>query len=425
MRSRGTSAGAFQPKCRHTGEDTRTHTSWPTRGGGLTAWRRSFADAARRYVPIVRAHAPSAEVWAGEDGPTGGGDSGACGSDETSICGLYGSILWYASDMGLRAQHGFTQYQRQDLVRHRTDGRATTDALSTEHCWQVGGRYSLVGMGHDNEFLEERDPGEHIAQSQTSSLALSLTHTHARTRACTCDLHGAVLLPPSLLRPSQLSLPAVPAVTLHADFWVNFLWKRLVGPHVLNTTVTALVADPEAGGESVRGYVHCGAAPSPFRANGTGSALTAILINLDNLSSTELTIESGASWFTTGTAGPTDPAAAAKITLVRDQIPALRHWPRQLSHDGDDRGVDDHHADAHTAVHDHDHHHRGDHHEHIIIMPWHVSKRVSNCRPSEEMIITWVGLQESWTLTPATGPGGGPFGTKASCSPSPDRQSAP
>lgn len=88
------------------------------------------------YVPLVKQHAPAAEIWAGEDGPTGGGDSGDCGSPTTAICGLYGSILWYADDMGQRAAHGFQQYQRQDLV---------------------GGAYSLVTIPHDNEFLSAHD----------------------------------------------------------------------------------------------------------------------------------------------------------------------------------------------------------------------------------------------------------------------------
>ena len=184
----------------------------------------ALADDISWYLPIVRAHAPAAQVWAGEDGPTGGGDSGTCGSDADSICGLYGTVLWYAADMGLRAQHSFKQYQRQDLV---------------------GGRYSLVGMPHDNEFLSEAD-----------------------------------------------------AVTLHADFWVNFLWKRLMGPTVLNTSVSGGDADPESDGPSVRGYAHCGTAPSPFRPNATGGAppLTVLLVNLDNSNtSTEVTIDGAAS----------------------------------------------------------------------------------------------------------------------------------
>lgn len=84
----------------------------------------------------MKQHAPAAEIWAGEDGPTGGGDSGDCGTPGAAICGLYGSALWYADDMGQRAAHGFSQYQRQDLV---------------------GAAYSLVSIPHDNEFLGPHD----------------------------------------------------------------------------------------------------------------------------------------------------------------------------------------------------------------------------------------------------------------------------
>ena len=65
------------------------------------------------YTATVRRLAPGAQVWAGEDGPIGGGNDGTCGPN--SICGTYASSLWYADDMALRAAHGFVQYQRQDL----------------------------------------------------------------------------------------------------------------------------------------------------------------------------------------------------------------------------------------------------------------------------------------------------------------------
>ena len=35
-----------------------------------------------------------AQLWAGENGPTGGGDDGTCGAH--SVCGLYASVMWYA-----------------------------------------------------------------------------------------------------------------------------------------------------------------------------------------------------------------------------------------------------------------------------------------------------------------------------------------
>ena len=46
------------------------------------------------------------------------------------------NVRWYANDLGLRAKHSFKQYQRQDLI---------------------GGRYGLLGIGHDNEELRTED----------------------------------------------------------------------------------------------------------------------------------------------------------------------------------------------------------------------------------------------------------------------------
>ena len=64
------------------------------------------------YVATVQKYAPTAEIWAGEDGPKGGGNDGTCGGN-TSICGLYASAVWFADDLGNRAKAGFVQYQRQ------------------------------------------------------------------------------------------------------------------------------------------------------------------------------------------------------------------------------------------------------------------------------------------------------------------------
>ena len=45
--------------------------------------------------------------------PIGGGNDGTCGA--LSVCGTFASVIFYADDMGLRAKHGFAQYNRQDL----------------------------------------------------------------------------------------------------------------------------------------------------------------------------------------------------------------------------------------------------------------------------------------------------------------------
>lgn len=195
-----------------------------------------------RYVPLVEQHAPTAEIWAGEDGPTGGGDSGDCGKPETAICGLYGSTLWYADDMGQRAAHGFQQYQRQDLV---------------------GAAYSLVTIPHDNEFLGAHD-----------------------------------------------------SVGLTADYWLNFIWKRTVGTHVLSASVI--------GSKTVRAYAHCGSAPSPHKIQNTG--VTAVLINLDNNASVSVTIN-GAKHLQTWTLSPTpDGGPFGKKVMLNDKL-----LPSQIS----------------------------------------------------------------------------------------------
>ena len=51
------------------------------------------------YGPIVEKFAPNAQLWAGEDGPAGGGESGTCSGTtgdphNISACGLYATTLW-------------------------------------------------------------------------------------------------------------------------------------------------------------------------------------------------------------------------------------------------------------------------------------------------------------------------------------------
>ena len=66
------------------------------------------------YTKLTKQFAPKAQVWAGEDGPVGGGNDGTCGS--SSVCATFASALWYADDLANRAKHGFVQYQRQTLI---------------------------------------------------------------------------------------------------------------------------------------------------------------------------------------------------------------------------------------------------------------------------------------------------------------------
>ena len=101
--------------------------------------------------------------------------------------------------MALRALHGFTAYQRQDLF---------------------GGAYGLTN-------------------SPSGSMALT----------------------------------AADPVVIRPDYWVAFLWKRLLGPRVLNATSS----DPR-----IRAYAFAGPPPSPFAEPACASAAQQVLLlNLD------------------------------------------------------------------------------------------------------------------------------------------------
>lgn len=63
------------------------------------------------YLPPIEEFHPEAQIWAGENGPYGGGEDGTCGPD--AACGTYMTSLWYADEMANRAKHGFAQFQRQ------------------------------------------------------------------------------------------------------------------------------------------------------------------------------------------------------------------------------------------------------------------------------------------------------------------------
>lgn len=84
-------------------------------GVGRTSFNSPMALDADRpeiewYTTTLRALAPGSQIWAGEDGPIGGGNSGTCGDPGTTICGTYASSVWYADDLANRALHGFVQY---------------------------------------------------------------------------------------------------------------------------------------------------------------------------------------------------------------------------------------------------------------------------------------------------------------------------
>eukprot|EP00656_Telonema_subtile_P047492 TRINITY_DN5459_c0_g1_i2.p1 TRINITY_DN5459_c0_g1~~TRINITY_DN5459_c0_g1_i2.p1 ORF type:complete len:385 (+),score=75.93 TRINITY_DN5459_c0_g1_i2:28-1182(+) len=179
------------------------------------------------YPAMVRELAPGAQIWAGEDGPISAGEDGDCGGN-TSVCGTYATVMWYANDLGNRAAHGFKQYHRQDLV---------------------GGRYSLLGVPHDDQYLDKTD-----------------------------------------------------GVRIHPDFWVAFMWKRVMGSTVLNATANGWSPDP-----SIRAYAHCGVPPSmhvPSAVSETNAPMGWALVNIANTSREVQFASNCTIWTMTSADGP-------------------------------------------------------------------------------------------------------------------------
>ena len=168
------------------------------------------ADEISWYTSVVKTLAPNAQIWAGEDGPKGGGDDGTCGKD--SVCSTYASAVWYADDLANRAKHGFVQYQRQTLF---------------------GGSYGLT--------------------------ASATPHP-------------------------QSALGAEEALLLRPGYYVNFLWKRLLGTRVLNASST---------NRYVRSYAFTGVPPSPYapRECTEAGSVQLLLLNLRNHTSMSISFD--------------------------------------------------------------------------------------------------------------------------------------
>ena len=77
------------------------------------------------------------------------------------------------------------------------------------------------------------------------------------------------------------ALSATDAVTLTADFWVAFLWKRVMGGDVFRATLS----DHHEG--TLKAYLHRGAAPSPWAAEGSWGI---VLINLSSAAARRVSI---------------------------------------------------------------------------------------------------------------------------------------
>ena len=195
------------------------------------------------FAALVRQRAPGAQVWAGEVGPSGGGENGTCVPG--AVCGTFASSVWYADDLGQRAARGYHHHQRQDLF---------------------GGNYGLT--------------------------------------------RGLVS--------GNLALGAEEGLALLPDFWVAFLWKRALGPSVLNVTSSL---------PSVRAYGYAGLPPSQFAAApcARGGAAQYLLINLNGTAAAAAALPPGpagaryAAWsLAAGAGGVFGPLA----TLNGEPLPA-------------------------------------------------------------------------------------------------------
>jgi hypothetical protein len=102
-----------------------------------------------------------------------------------------------------------------------------------------------------------------------------------------------------------MALSVTDPLTIRADYWVAFLFKRIVGLSVLNVSSSDI---------AVRAYGYTGSAPSPFAAPqcAAGSAsLQLLLLNIDNSSAVSVSLPaplahgsgSYAAWSLTPTGG--------------------------------------------------------------------------------------------------------------------------
>jgi len=164
------------------------------------------------YTNVTRALAPHSEVWAGENGPTGGGDDGTCGAD--AACGLFATTLWYADDMALRAAAGFAQYNRQSLWG------GAYGLVNSESGAMALGRHDAVVLRPDFwvSFLWKRTLGRDVLAATSSSRTLRAyafsgppPSPHAAADACGAGAGGAAaqLLLLNLLNATvSVALPA-------------------------------------------------------------------------------------------------------------------------------------------------------------------------------------------------------------------------
>ena len=122
------------------------------------------------------------------------------------------------------------------------------------------------------------------------------------------------------------------AVVIRPDFWVAFLWKRLLGLEVLNATATSRL---------VRAYAFRGPPPSPFASaecTGTGGGLQLLLLKLENATATAVELPSApagailAAWSLTapGNGSPFGDRAALNGAVLPATIDVSQGDPRDF-----------------------------------------------------------------------------------------------
>jgi hypothetical protein len=79
----------------------------------------SFLDGtaaiAASVMSAIRA-VSSVAVWAGEIGPHNGGTFPSPNCEGNHVCGRFGSLVWYADSMSIKALAGYEAFNRQDVV---------------------------------------------------------------------------------------------------------------------------------------------------------------------------------------------------------------------------------------------------------------------------------------------------------------------
>ena len=177
--------------------------------------------------------APGAEVWAGEDGPIGGGDDGTCingGAKNNSACGLYATTLWYANDLGIRAKAGFSQYVPPSPIPSCISPTLATP--SPHHLSSFGSSlqwHGTVSCGLSPAVWCPFGPVSCEQSRRLSNFDLPFFASRYQRQDLVGGRYGLLSIPGDDQRLGRRD-----PVGIQPDFWINFMWKRVMGNGVLN-----------------------------------------------------------------------------------------------------------------------------------------------------------------------------------------------